>query len=167
MHKLTATHRRRTAKRPTHPTSRSQPATVPLLTLESQIRRDLRKHLRTLGFGRDQDGLLVAPADSKDAIRRLHAMQRQELLAKNSGFIEERWPELKMHFASGCELHPSAIMPRLESVNAASWQSDLFRLASLSWSVPVSPGYGRRMRFLVWDDSNGKLIGLLALGDAV
>jgi hypothetical protein len=47
------------------------------------------------------------------------------------------------------------------------FKSDLFRYASLLWSVPVSAGYGRRMRFLVFDDSNGKLIGLFALGDPV
>jgi len=31
----------------------------------------------------------------------------------------------------------------------------------------VSQGYGRRMRFLVWDDSNAKLIGLIGLADPV
>ena len=37
----------------------------------------------------------------------------------------------------------------------------------MGWSIPVSAGYGRRLRFLVWDQSNGKLMGLLALGDPV
>jgi hypothetical protein len=58
-------------------------------------------------------------------------------------------------------------MPRLELVEADTWQSDLFRLAGLSWSVPVSAGFGRRLRYLVWDDSNEKLIGIIALGDPV
>ncbi len=40
-------------------------------------------------------------------------------------------------------------------------------MAALTWSVPVSQGYGRRMRFLVWDQSNAKLIGLIALADPV
>src|SRR3546814_18344755 len=40
-------------------------------------------------------------------------------------------------------------------------------MASLYWQVPVSDGYGRRMRFLVWDQAHGKLIGIFALGDAV
>ena len=43
----------------------------------------------------------------------------------------------------------------------------LFRLAATTWSVPVSAGYGRRIRFLVEDASNGKLIGIFALGDPV
>lgn len=46
-------------------------------------------------------------------------------------------------------------------------QGDLFRFASMNWRIPVSEGYGRRLRFLVWDDNNDKLIGLIALGDAV
>ena len=40
-------------------------------------------------------------------------------------------------------------------------------LASLTWSVPVSNGFGRRLRYLVWDESNGKLMGLIAIGDPV
>ena len=46
-------------------------------------------------------------------------------------------------------------------------EGDLFRAATLLWSVPVSRGYGRRMRYLVMDESNNKLIGLFALGDPV
>lgn len=45
--------------------------------------------------------------------------------------------------------------------------ADLFRLATLLWSVPVSRGFGRRLRFVVTDKSNGKLVGLFALGDPV
>jgi hypothetical protein len=33
--------------------------------------------------------------------------------------------------------------------------------------VPVSSGFGRRLRYLVWDDSNGKLLGIFAIGDPV
>ena len=44
---------------------------------------------------------------------------------------------------------------------------DLFRFASLLWSVPVSRGYGRRLRFLVRDQANNKLIGLIGLCDPV
>ncbi|MCR6654640.1 MAG: DUF4338 domain-containing protein [Opitutus sp.] len=51
--------------------------------------------------------------------------------------------------------------------NKEDWRGYLFRLASLTWSVPVSAGYGRRMRFLVWDRSNNKLMGIIALGDPV
>src|SRR5439155_1645113 len=43
----------------------------------------------------------------------------------------------------------------------------LFRYARLHWSIPVSAGYGRRLRFIVYDESNGKLIGIFGLADPV
>ena len=55
----------------------------------------------------------------------------------------------------------------LERVRSDTWQSNLFRLASLTWRVPVSRGFGRRLRYLVWDGHNEKLIGLIAIGDPV
>jgi hypothetical protein len=72
-----------------------------------------------------------------------------------------------VHFASGSDIDPERVTPRLELINAETWQSDLFRLATLSWSVPVSAGFGRRMRYLVWDDYTAKLMGVIALGDPV
>jgi hypothetical protein len=48
-----------------------------------------------------------------------------------------------------------------------SVEGNLFRMATLLWSVPVSRGYGRRLRYLIIDQNNRKLIGLLALGDPV
>jgi len=63
------------------------------------------------------------------------------------------WPRFIRYFASGRDVRPERIKPRLEVVHKDTWQSDLFRLASLTWSIPVSNGYGRRLRFLVWDSS--------------
>ena len=61
---------------------------------------------------------------------------------------------------------PAAIHPRIELVESPL-QADIFRYACLLWSIPVSPGYGRRMRFLVFDEANEKLIGVLGLADPV
>lgn len=140
---------------------------IPLLTLESRIKRQLRCHLKSLGFQRQGDGSLAPPCDSKAAIRETHRLQREERLAREGRFVDVTWPELRGYFASGIDVEPQRITPRLEIISGDTWQSRLFRLASLTWSVPVSQGYGRRMRFLVWDDSNGKLIGLIGLGDPV
>lgn len=144
-----------------------RPKVLPLLTLESQIKRELRKHLKTLGFRKDGTGALVAPSNTKDAVRDLHSVQRGDLITRNKEFVTGRWPLLQRHFANGNEIVPERIAPRLELVASDTWQSDLFRMAALSWSVPVSAGYGRRMRWLVWDDANDKLIGIIALGDPV
>jgi hypothetical protein len=69
--------------------------------------------------------------------------------------------------ASGREVCPEQIRPRLVEVKADSEDELLFRYARLHWSIPISPGYGRRLRYVIYDDGNGKLIGLLGLGDPV
>jgi len=93
--------------------------------------------------------------------------QRNNKLKQNKEFIEEQWPLLQKHFASGSEIDPGNIKPELELVRSNSWQANLFRLAALTWAVPVSNGFGRRLRYLVWDRHNNKLIGLIAIGDPV
>src|SRR5207237_650084 len=120
-----------------------------------------------IGFEKDEHGLLRPPEMTKECFKRLHVTQRNEKLVSETEFIRETWPGLKVNFANGSEVVPEMISPRLELIEACTWQSDLFRLACLTWSVPVSQGYGRRMRFLVWDQFNGKVIGVLALGDPV
>jgi hypothetical protein len=140
---------------------------IPLFSLEARIKRSLRNHLKKIGFTRTPTGSLQPPNDSKETIRSLHSAQRNALLKREKDFIKRSWPKLKDYFANGTDIVPDKIDPDLELIEGGTWQSDLFRLASLIWSVPVSQGYGRRLRFLVWDKSNGKLLGLLGLGDPV
>ncbi len=134
---------------------------------QANLKRRLRRHLAALGFHRTQDGGLEAAGSSKDIIRALHSAQRSDRLKANKKFITERLPDLISHFASGSDIDPACISPVLKRVSRDSWESDLFRLASLTWAVPVSNGFGRRLRYLVWDQHNDKLIGLIAIGDPV
>jgi len=140
---------------------------MPLLTLEARIKRGLREHLGKLGFARGAGGELMPPQGSKSGIRGLHAAQREERLREQRAFVAAVWPDLQRHFANGIDVVPESVAPRLEVVQRGTWQAEMFRLAALTWSVPVSQGYGRRMRFLVWDDKNDKLIGLMGLADPV
>ncbi|MEK6701636.1 MAG: Druantia anti-phage system protein DruA [Planctomycetota bacterium] len=140
---------------------------IPLFTLESRIKRVLRKHLKDLGFTKSENGALTPPSEGKATLRSMHSAQRADRLNAEASFIATHWPQMRQYFASGVEVVPSEITPELELVESGTWQSTLFRMASLTWSVPVSQGYGRRMRFLVWDRHNDKLIGLIALGDPV
>ena len=139
----------------------------PVSLIEGRIKKELYEHFRQLGFIRSSNGDLLPPGNSKEVFRQLHRLQREDRLVDNKDFISRNWDKLNQYFANGTDIVPAQIKPRLELVQCGSWQANLFRLASLSWSIPVSSGYGRRMRFLVWDDSNHKLIGLIALGDPV
>lgn len=134
---------------------------------KASLRRTIHTHLVNLGFSKNCDGYFVDGELSKQRIRDLHSAQRQEILEHNRPFIDTRGPELVDHFAIGRQLNPEAIDPELVEVTANSLESRLFRFACLLWSVPVSQGFGRRLRFLVRDRQNGCLIGLFALGDPV
>jgi Domain of unknown function (DUF4338) len=140
---------------------------ITVSTREAALKKRLRSHLKSLGFTKNGEGTLVPPGSSKDVIRSIHSVQREDRLAVNDKFISDRFPHLIKYFASGHEIDPARISPVLQLVSSDTWETNLFRLASLTWSVPVSNGFGRRLRYLVWDDHNGKLIGIIAIGDPV
>ena len=144
-----------------------QHTVVPLDPRKASLKRKIRRHLNTLGFRKSDQGTLEIAGSDKDLIRSTHRSQRRDRLATNANFLSQRAPTLFKYFASGREVDPESIAPELERIVAGTWQADLFRLASLTWSIPVSNGYGRRLRYLVWDAHNDKLIGLIAIGDPV
>ena len=131
------------------------------------LERAIRNHLLNLGFSRNGSGYFVDGELTKQKIRNLHSSQRLDVLNRQKGFVEKYGPELAENFASGSEVDPASIQPELVEVLPSSPESRLFRFACLLWSVPVSQGFGRRLRFLVRDRQNGCLIGLFALGDPV
>ncbi len=104
---------------------------------------------------------------SKDDYRSLNKMSVKKKLEKSGPGVKCYEDELLEYIANGWEVVPRNISPKLILVQRNSEHELLFRYACLHWSIPVSSGYGRRLRFLVFDESNGKLIGLFGLGDPV
>lgn len=145
----------------------SRSTVIPVSPREASLKKEIRCHLRTLGFRKSACGALEIAGIDKEVIRATHSSQRCERLSDNASFLSQRAPTLFKYFASGREVDAGAIEPSLERIAAGTWQADLFRLASLTWSIPVSNGFGRRLRYLVWDGHNEKLIGLIAIGDPV
>ena len=133
---------------------------------QDQLRHQVMDELRAAGF--DVSGGLIAPpaGDPKAVARQLHEPQRQAVLREARSFVIAREAELLDYFADGYEVDPGKIDPQVRPIGS-DLEADLFRFASLHWSVPVSQGYGRRIRFLIWDQFNGKLIGIFALTDPV
>lgn len=133
----------------------------------ASLKRRLRTHLKNLGFSKTADGRLEINGSGKEVIRSLHAGQRADRLSQNKQFIKDHYEDLACYFASGSDIDPERISPVLQRIRSDTEESRLFRLAALTWSVPVSNGFGRRIRYLVWDSYNDKLIGLIAIGDPV
>ncbi len=142
-------------------------AVISISAREAILKRRLRRHLTSLGFHKTEDGMLAPPGTGKDVVRTVHNLQRGDWLTANGKFIFERFPKVIKHFASGADIDTARISPVLQQISSKTWEGDLFRLASLTWSIPVSNGFGRRLRYLVWDEHNGKLIGIIAIGDPV
>lgn len=130
------------------------------------LRADILRHIEHIGLiSPNGDG--TAHISSKEDIRAAHAYQRARYMEREARMLGRQWSKLMEHFAEGYEVDPEAIDPKLEVVESKKESGRLFRFATTLWSAPVSRGFGRRMRYLVRDRSNGKLIGIFALGDPV
>jgi hypothetical protein len=138
-----------------------------LFSPEALLKRRIRAHFKKLGFSRAADGSLTLPGAEKDDVRQLHSGQRAERLSAGENFLSRALPKALPHFADGAEIDPAKIRLCLVRVYSDTLEADLFRVATLTWSVPVSPGFGRRMRYLVWDEHHERLAGIIALGDPV
>lgn len=131
--------------------------------LRSRITRSLRKQ----GF-RFRSGVLVPPdIKDKSKLRVLHREAVKHNVSRSRRGLERCEDRLLSYIASGEDVIPDRIRPRLVLVQPGSEDELLFRYARLHWSIPVSAGYGRRLRFVVYDESNGKLIGIFGLGDPI
>ena len=109
------------------------------------------------------DRLPQVQADSsKAAYRSLHLPAVQAQLAQSLDWTRRTYPKFADYFANGSDVKLDAVCPMLIEVTEP-WHADLFRLARLTWSLPFTKGYGRRLRFLVMDASSNKLMGILGL----
>lgn len=142
-------------------------AQVDIDILRSQVCAALREQ----GYQIDDD-VLVRPVgyqqgDRKDSLRQLHRAAVAYRIQRARASLERHEPRLLQYIAAPSEIKPALIEPCLIPVMPRSEFELLFRYVSLHWSIPVSSGYGRRMRFLVFDQFNGKLMGIIGLGDPV
>jgi hypothetical protein len=135
-----------------------------MVGLERALRARVLAHIDELGL-REYQQRSTFP-DAKDLVRRLHRVHREQFLLRETAALRPHLDRLLPWFAEGGEVAVESIAPLIVPVDTER-QGLLFRLATLVWSVPVSRGYGRRMRFLVIDEANQKLIGVFALGDPV
>jgi len=134
-----------------------------MVTKAEELRRLIIAELEELAFTFDEEGNLIPPdSEDKEAIKRLHQPAQQAELKKSQNWIKYALPHYRHFFAEGSDIIPKDIKPRLVQVTLA-WHSDLFRLARYLWSLPYSFGFGRRLRYLVLDDANNKLIGIFGL----
>ena len=130
------------------------------------LREQVIAGLEDMGFTIGPDRVTPPAYPDKESIRRMYAAERRQFVVERHELLRRLERRGLPFFATGDEVSPPHIRPRLELVEEPL-QADIFRYACLLWSIPVSTGYGRRMRFLVFDEANDKLIGVLGLADPV
>lgn len=136
---------------------------------EERLRARVERHLTSLGF-QVSNGCLLAPvAKDKDQLRALHADASEAVRERSRRALARLEDRFIDRLAYGTEIVPERISPALVPVlDRRSLDGLLWRWCSLHWSIPVSSGYGRRMRFLVIDRGHDdKVIGLIGLADPV
>lgn len=133
---------------------------------QSNLKDTVLDYLTSIGYSIHEDGMRKPEGDPKTVNRALHKNQRIMKVAKFSDFLDQWEHWALQQFANGNDVDPKQIVPKVIPVETKE-DAALFKYASLTWSVPVSNGYGRRVRFLVKDASNNKIIGIFALGDPV
>lgn len=131
------------------------------------LKRRIKRALSTQGFAINGNVLIPPATIEKDELRELHAAAVHHRLERAEPYLRRFEPRLLERVANGYEVVPELISPKLVQVHPRSEEELLFRYISLHWSIPVSSGYGRRLRFLVIDKQNDKVMGAFGLGDPV
>jgi hypothetical protein len=109
-----------------------------------------------------ENGEIRPNSEDKNFQRTMHITACAGEINCSKSWILSKWARFSRYFANGSDINPHNVKPRLVEVKT-QFQHDLFRLARYTWSLPYTKGFGRRLQFLVMDDANEKLIGVLGL----
>jgi hypothetical protein len=94
--------------------------------------------------------------------------ETQAKLAKQTNHKQEVYFEkVKKYVAKSEEIDILNVKPYLIPVDQSAEHKRIWSYAISFWSVPVTTGYGRRIRYFVFDEQNEKLIGIVGLADPV
>jgi len=132
----------------------------------SYLKRLIRQSLRAQGFEITKDRITLH-VNNKEALRQVHTLAVAAEVKRAELALRPHEEHLLTYIANGEEVFPERIHPMLIAVEPGTDYARLFRYARLHWSIPVSSGYGRRFGFVLIDENNGKLIGVLGLSDPI
>jgi hypothetical protein len=123
------------------------------------LKRKIIKNLKDYGVIWDGKNHKVIVEDFREVQRKLAERTNskgQEYKIKVQGYI-----------AHPSDIDIAKINPYLVTVESKVEHQRLWAYATSHWSVPVTVGYGRRIRYFIFDRQNDKLIGIVGLCDPV
>ena len=132
----------------------------------SGLRNRILQNLIESGFSLVDGRTLLVP-QNKDFIRNVHTNAVQFLRDKKRKFIEKFDDTmLEQCIINGTELDVRNIQPTLKIIDN-KFDNTVFNWVKLHWSIPTSAGYGRRLRYVVYDSGNSAVMGIIGLADPV
>jgi len=102
----------------------------------------------------------VASGD-KDFLRAMHIGAKQITQQKEKANALFR--RHQCHFKLGSQIDPARIDPVLQPADTTGLWSELFFVTRCMWSMPYNKGYGRRLRYVVYDQYHESVIGIIGL----
>lgn len=136
-----------------------------------ELRQDVLNRLESYGFTKEGELEEWQPPShedkKKEVLREIHSSRLRTWLMDHEEWIRSNEDKFIDYFADGSNISPQEIDPKLIEVESGTKDSDLFRYAKYTWSLPLKQGWGRGVRYLVMDEHNDKLIGILGLTDPV
>jgi len=106
--------------------------------------------------------------EAEGKINVLNFRDTQAKLAEQTNPKQEVYVEkVRKYIAKPEDISILKVKPYLIPVNQSEEHKRIWSYATSWWSIPVTAGYGRRIRFFVFDEQNDKLIGIVGLADPV
>ncbi|MEN9205162.1 MAG: DUF4338 domain-containing protein [Thermostichales cyanobacterium DRC_bins_46] len=126
---------------------------------KTSLRQRLLENLMDYGIMWDERRSQVIVDDFREVQRKL---------AKRTNSRGEKYKnKVQGYLAQPSDIDISKVTPYLVMVEPKSEHQSLWAYATSHWSIPVTNGYGRRIRYFVFDRQNNKLIGIVGLCDPV
>jgi len=104
----------------------------------------------------------ITTQGQKDYLRALHIEAKRHSPGFQPSAIMSLFHKHAAFFRRGHEIDPAKIKPVLRIVEDPQ-DKELFAIVRAFWSMPYNKGYGRRLRFIVFDEYHQAVIGILGL----
>ena len=101
------------------------------------LRRAILDHLDAIGVDRNQSEAVL----DKPSIRTIHHMHRKTARQRIRRALKNKIDLFMDKIANGDEVDPEKIRSEVIEASSGTKTGDLFRFATLLWSIPVSQGY--------------------------
>lgn len=105
----------------------------------------------------------LTQSNDKQKLRASHIEAKFTVDAKQLENILKEYHQYKRLFAEPSSIKLNKISPVLVNVNEGKLWKILFKIVRGTWSMPLNKGYGRRLRYVVYDEYHDSVIGIIGL----